>query len=32
VLLTTSFYDAVEQVEKKTSESGLEVWKRAMAT
>ena len=24
------FYDAVEQVEKKTSESGLEVWKRAM--
>jgi small subunit ribosomal protein S7 len=25
------FYDAVEQVEKKTSESGLEVWKRAMA-
>ena len=25
------FYDAVEQVEKKTSESGLEVWKRAMS-
>ncbi|HEX6890154.1 MAG TPA: 30S ribosomal protein S7 [Chryseolinea sp.] len=25
------FYDAVEQVEKKTNESGLEVWKRAMA-
>lgn len=25
------FYDAVEQVEKKTSESGLEVWRRAMA-
>ncbi|MBX2969650.1 MAG: 30S ribosomal protein S7 [Cyclobacteriaceae bacterium] len=24
------FYDAVELVEKKTSESGLEVWKRAM--
>lgn len=24
------FYDAVEQVEKKTSENGLEVWKRAM--
>jgi small subunit ribosomal protein S7 len=24
------FYDAVEIVEKKTSESGLEVWKRAM--
>ena len=24
------FYDAVEQVEKKTNESGLEVWKRAM--
>ncbi|HMV07324.1 MAG TPA: 30S ribosomal protein S7 [Cyclobacteriaceae bacterium] len=24
------FYDAVEQVEKKTGESGLEVWKRAM--
>jgi small subunit ribosomal protein S7 len=24
------FYDAVAQVEKKTSESGLEVWKRAM--
>lgn len=24
------FYDAIEQVEKKTSESGLEVWKRAM--
>ena len=27
----TIFYDAVEQVEKKTSESGLEVWKRAMS-
>ena len=26
-----TFYDAVEQVEKKTSENGLEVWKRAMA-
>ena len=26
----TIFYDAIEQVEKKTSESGLEVWKRAM--
>jgi small subunit ribosomal protein S7 len=26
----TIFYDAVEQVEKKTSEPGLEVWKRAM--
>lgn len=25
------FYDAVAQVEKKTSENGLEVWKRAMA-
>jgi small subunit ribosomal protein S7 len=25
------FYDAVELVEKKTSEPGLEVWKRAMA-
>lgn len=25
------FYDAIEVVEKKTSESGLEVWKRAMA-
>lgn len=25
------FYDAIEQVEKKTSESGLEVWKRAMS-
>ncbi|MBX2964285.1 MAG: 30S ribosomal protein S7 [Cyclobacteriaceae bacterium] len=24
------FYDAIELVEKKTSESGLEVWKRAM--
>jgi small subunit ribosomal protein S7 len=24
------FYDAIEIVEKKTSESGLEVWKRAM--
>lgn len=24
------FYDAVELVEKKTSESGLDVWKRAM--
>jgi small subunit ribosomal protein S7 len=24
------FYDAVELVEKKTNESGLEVWKRAM--
>ena len=24
------FYDAIAQVEKKTSESGLEVWKRAM--
>lgn len=24
------FYDAVEMVEKKTNESGLEVWKRAM--
>lgn len=24
------FYDAIEQVEKKTSENGLEVWKRAM--
>lgn len=24
------FYDAIEQVEKKTSEPGLEVWKRAM--
>ncbi|HYF70978.1 MAG TPA: 30S ribosomal protein S7 [Ohtaekwangia sp.] len=24
------FYDAIEVVEKKTSESGLEVWKRAM--
>lgn len=24
------FYDAVEIVEKKTNESGLEVWKRAM--
>ena len=27
----TTFYDAVEQVEKKTTENGLEVWKRAMA-
>ncbi len=26
----TIFYDAVEQVEKKTGENGLEVWKRAM--
>jgi small subunit ribosomal protein S7 len=26
----TIFYDAIEIVEKKTSESGLEVWKRAM--
>lgn len=25
------FYDAIEIVEKKTSESGLEVWKRAMS-
>ena len=24
------FYDAIEVVEKKTNESGLEVWKRAM--
>ena len=24
------FYDAIEQVEKKANESGLEVWKRAM--
>ncbi len=24
------FYDAIEQVEKKVNESGLEVWKRAM--
>jgi small subunit ribosomal protein S7 len=24
------FYDAVAQVEKKTSESGIEVWKRAL--
>jgi small subunit ribosomal protein S7 len=24
------FYDAIEIVEKKTNESGLEVWKRAM--
>ena len=24
------FYDAISQVEKKTTESGLEVWKRAM--
>jgi small subunit ribosomal protein S7 len=27
----TIFYDAVEQVEKKTTEAGLEVWKRAMS-
>jgi small subunit ribosomal protein S7 len=27
----TIFYDAVELVEKKTNENGLEVWKRAMA-
>lgn len=26
----TIFYDAIEQVEKKTSEPGLDVWKRAM--
>ena len=26
-----TFYDAVDQVEKKTSENGLEVWKRAMS-
>ncbi|MGC1242462.1 MAG: 30S ribosomal protein S7 [Chryseosolibacter sp.] len=26
----TIFYDAVELVEKKTNESGLDVWKRAM--
>lgn len=26
-----TFYDAVAQVEKKTNENGLEVWKRAMA-
>lgn len=26
----TMFYDAIAIVEKKTSESGLEVWKRAM--
>lgn len=26
-----TFYDALELVEKKASESGLEVWKRAMA-
>jgi small subunit ribosomal protein S7 len=25
------FYDAIEIVEKKTSENGLEVWKRAMS-
>jgi len=25
------FYDAISAVEKKTNESGLEVWKRAMA-
>src|SRR5690554_7930811 len=24
------FYDAVEQVEKKTSENGLETWKKAL--
>ncbi len=27
----TIFYDAVELVEKKTNENGLEVWKRAMS-
>jgi small subunit ribosomal protein S7 len=27
----TIFYDAVEQVEKKTNEPGLDVWKRAMS-
>lgn len=26
----TIFYDAIEQVEKKTTEPGLDVWKRAM--
>ena len=26
-----TFYDAVAQVEKKTNENGLDVWKRAMA-
>lgn len=26
----TIFYNAIEQVEKKTNENGLEVWKRAM--
>jgi small subunit ribosomal protein S7 len=26
----TIFYNAIEQVEKKTTEPGLEVWKRAM--
>ena len=25
------FYDAVEQVEKKTNENGIDVWKRAMS-
>ncbi len=27
----TIFYDAVEQVEKKTNENGIDVWKRAMS-
>jgi small subunit ribosomal protein S7 len=27
----TIFYDAVELVEKKTSENGIDVWKRAMS-
>ena len=27
----TIFYDAVELVEKKTNENGIEVWKRAMS-
>jgi small subunit ribosomal protein S7 len=27
----TIFYDAVEQVEKKTTENGIDVWKRAMS-
>lgn len=27
----TIFYDAIEQVEKKLGESGLDVWKKAMA-
>ena len=27
----TIFYEAVEQVEKKTNEPGLDVWKRAMS-